>query len=303
MKIKLILLLLVLSAAGNVVSEAQIRSILREKAREALQQGEKEEERTQEDKPRQPSALEKSLEQRMMNAMGFANVEFENQYNFNSSMSMDVENYDAQSDKASVITYTTYFNKSDESFAMRFSFKNEDTGEDESTLMIFDMKNHVMLMLAESGNEKSGMAFSIAPDGTDSGSPDQLSTESSDDGHEEIIPDADFDSFNLWYKKTGRTKSISGYTCEEYIWEDEQGRIEYWFSPEAQFDYSSAYNYISGFQALAMGGTTFSGMLMEMHHIDKETNNRTKLLVNDIKADNPSTIDIKDFQIMSFGGK
>jgi hypothetical protein len=310
MKLKMILLLVVFCIYTSPAADAQIRSILRDKAREALRtQEEKEEERIEqerserreEEKPRQPTAFEKRMEQRMMKAMGFADLKYEDQYNFRSSMSMDVENYDAESDELSRITYTTYFNKDDESFAMRFSAKNEDTGNDESTLMIFDMKNHVMLMLSESGNEKSGMAFSIAPDSTGSSEsyvPDETE-ETEDTG---LYGDTDTDHLNLWHNKTGRTKTISGYKCEEYTWEDEEGRIEYWFSPEARFDYSSAYNYMGGFQALAMGGFGFNGILMEMNHIDKKSGNRAKMLVNEINADNPSTIDLKGIQVMGFAG-
>lgn len=316
MKLKMILLFVVFCISTSPAADAQIRSILREKAREALRnQEEKEAERieqersegSEEEKPRQPTALEKRMEQRMMKAMGFADLDFEDQYNFGSSMSMDVENYDAESDELSKITYTTYFNKDDESFAMRFSARNEDTGNDESTLMIFDMKNHVMLMLSESGNEKSGMAFSIAPDSLDTGSSEsheydnpEVSEETEDGG---LYEETDPDLYNLWYNKTGRTKTISGFKCEEYTWEDEEGRVEYWFSPEARFDYSSAYNYMGGFQALAMGGGGgFNGILMEMNHIEKGTGNRTKMLVNEINPDNPSTIDMKGFQIMGFAG-
>jgi hypothetical protein len=315
MKLKMILLLVVFCISTSPAADAQIRSILRDKAREALRtQEEKEEERIEqerserreEEKPRRPTAFEKRMEQRMMKAMGFADLKYEDQYNFGSSMSMDVENYDAGSDELSKITYTTYFNKDDESFAMRFSTKNEDTGKDESTLMIFDMKNHVMLMLAESGNEKSGMAFSIAPDNPDTGSSESYVPEELEETEEievaGLSDDTVTDHYNFWYNKTGRTKTISGYKCEEYTWEDEAGRVEYWFSPEARFDYSSAYNYMGGFQALAMGGAGFNGILMEMNHIDKESGNRTKMLVNEINADNPSTIDLKGFQVMGFAG-
>jgi hypothetical protein len=313
MKLKMILLLVAFCIYASPDADAQIRSILRDKAREALRTQEEKEterveqernERNEEAKPRQPTALEKRMEQRMMKAMGFADLDFEDEYNFRSSMSMDVENYDAESDEISNITYTTYFNKDDESFAMRFSTKNEDTGKDESTLMIFDMKNHVMLMLSESGDEKSGMAFSIAPDSLDTGSSESYVQEEHIEETEvaDLSEDADSDLYNLWYNKTGRTKTISGYKCEEYTWEDEEGRIEYWFSPEARFDYSSAYNYMGGFQALAMGGMGFNGILMEMNHIDKESGNRTKMLVNEINPDNPNKIDMKGFQIMGFSG-
>jgi hypothetical protein len=293
MKVKMILILAIFSLSGTLDSEAQIRSILRDKAREALRT--QEEKEKDEDKPRQPTAFEKRMEDRMKKAMGMADLNYENQYHFNSSMSMDVESYDAASGEVSHMTYTTYFNEEENSFAMRFQNSNDDTGRDENTLMVFDMKNHVMLMVVESENEKSGLAFSI---GETADEDEEMSA-----GIEGGEADYEMQDFNLHYTKTGRTKTIAGHDSEEYVFEDEEGRVEFWFSPQASFDFSGAYNYIGGLQALATAGGIYKGILMEMNHTDKQTNDRAKLVVSSINPNNPNTIDLKDFSIMGFGGK
>jgi hypothetical protein len=159
------------------------------------------------------------------------------------------------------------------------------------------MTNYVMLMLTESGGEKNGIAFSIASDSLDAGSDEEIPART-----EELSADNELYDFNLLYEKTGRTKTIAGYPSEEYILENEEGRTEYWFSRGARFDFSSAYNYIGGFQALSTAGGAFSGILMEMNHIDKVTKNRAKMIVNDISPNSPNTIELKDFSILSFGG-
>jgi hypothetical protein len=147
MKAKFIILMLLFSVFGTFDSGAQIRSVLRDRAREALRsqeekelekiEQEREERKEQEqDKPRQPSAFERRMEERMKKAMGFADLNYETRYIFNSSMSMDVENYDAGSDETSRVLYTTFFNDDNNSFAMRFRSRNADTGKDEDVLMV-----------------------------------------------------------------------------------------------------------------------------------------------------------------------
>lgn len=298
----MILILAIFSFTGTLDSEAQIRSILRDKAREALRtQEENEEGRVEqdEDKPRQPTAFDKRMEDRMKKAMGMADLHYENQYHFNSSMSMDVESYDASSGEVSHITYTTYFNEEERSFAMRFQNINAETGSAENTLMIFDMKNSVMLMVAESDNEKSGIAFSLG----ESADEEMLTGIEGGEAGEAEAADYEMQDFNLHYTSTGRTKTIAGHDSEEYVFEDDEGRVEYWFSPGARFDFSSAYNYIGGLQALATTGGIYKGILMEMNHTDKQTNDRAKMVVSSINPNTSNTIDLKDFSIMGFGGK
>jgi hypothetical protein len=302
MKIKIILILAIFSFTATLDSGAQIRSILREKAREALRtQEENEEGRVEKDeeRPRQPSAFEKRMEDRMKKAMGLADLHFENQYHFNSSMSMDVESYDAASGEVSNITYTTYFNEEERSFAMRFQNQNADTGRDENTLMVFDMKNRVMLMVAESDNEKSGIAFSLG----EAADEDMSTGIEGGEAGAALAADYEMQDFNLYYNKTGRTKTIAGFDSEEYVYENEEGRIEFWFSPESRFDFSSAYNYIGGLQALATAGGIYKGILMEMNHTDKQTNDRARMVVRSINPNTPSTIDLKDFSILGFGSQ
>jgi len=59
---------------------------------------------------------------------------------------------------------------------------------------------------------------------------------------------------------------------------------------------------MGGMQFLATGGLAYGlGMIMEMHFKDAKTNDRTDLVVNEIKENSPSSLDISSYQVMGFG--
>lgn len=290
---------------GAGSSHAQVRSILRDRVREAIRgEEEKQEEKTEEEeesrreqeqeRPATPSPFQKRMEESMMRALGFAELDFEDQYNFKSSMTMDFESYDPEEGEEQKVLYNMYFSDDHENFAMRFSGRNRDTGKEEQSLMIFDMKNKVLLMLTESEGEKQGLALNIDPGAEES------ETEYDDPPEHEGYTDEEL--FNILFNKTGRSKNIAGYQCEEFVSDDDTLKTELWLSRDARFDYSHAYSYMGGFQGLASEATGMQGIVMEMNMVDKETGSRAKMLVREINPNNPNTLDITGFSIVGFGG-
>lgn len=307
MKQRMILIFLLSFIWGTFSTNAQIRGILREATREAIRSQTETEEQKAEDeinakkeRTPAPSPFERRMEERMMKAMGFADLDFEDQYNFNSNMIMNIDNYDSEEEEESSIIYTMYFGDNHESFAMRFSGINHETGKDEQSLMIFDMKNDVMLILTESEDQKNGMAFSFASDNLNDDSQDGVISENYDT---ETLSGDDIDNLNLSFNKTGRTKPISGYSCDEYLWEDETTRAEYWISTDAHFDYSRAYGYMGGLQVMASGIAGLNGIIMEYNLTDKETDSWSRMVVKEINENTPNTIDVTGFSVIGFAGK
>ena len=299
---RFILLMLICTFLGAGTSSGQVRGLLRDRIREAMkEESEKEEKKTKEDTPGEndqvtpTSPFQRGLGDRMTRAMGMADLDFEDQYNFNSSMSMDVEVDDGETSEVSEIDYTLFYNEDDSSFAMQFSGVNQATGEYGQHLMIFDMKNYVMLMLSEADNEKTGLAFKFDPD-----------TQAAGYEHEEIHKDEnaygeDYEIVIPEYRKTGKTKVIAGFSSDEYTWEDDSVRMDFWISPEAQFDYSRAWGYMGGLQSPATGKSELKGVIMEYLFIDKSTASRSKMIVREINPDSPRKFDVSEFQVVGFG--
>jgi hypothetical protein len=311
MKSKIIVLMLVvgLLIGGNQAS-AQIGSFLKDKAINALNKGTKKgNETTQKQKdtlhtqqPKQQNQQQSNsnpansfMQQKMMGMMGLNNVKYEMNYNFTSSMSMEMQATDSLGKKSDKVLYTNYFDKNSKSFAMEFEGADKQTGKKQNSLMIFDYKNWAMLILGDKGNnEKSGIAMQMAKDSSIEAQQNKPKTQT----HQ------DLSSTNMYYKATGRTKVIAGYSCKEYVYENTEGKGEVWATNDVAFDYSTAYGHMGGMQTLATGGTGYGlGTMMEMHFKSLRSKSQTDLVVTDIKPSNPKSINLTGYQIIGMGGQ
>lgn len=95
---------MILSLTGLAESGEQVRGVLRDRIRETVRGEAKEEEKkveAEEVEPGRgetpPTPFHRRMEKRMKKAMGMADLDFEDQYTFISSMSMDIESYDPES--------------------------------------------------------------------------------------------------------------------------------------------------------------------------------------------------------------
>jgi hypothetical protein len=286
-------------------ANAQVKGLLRDKAIEKIKQaqGHNEEEpsqpeqqQEQEQEPQQPARQQKKpgssfLEKKMMGAMGLNNVVYEKQYNFTSSMMMEIETVDSLNQKDKV-NYSTFFSPKDKSFALVFDAVNRETGKKEKSTIILDAKNWAMLILGDKDGERSGMAMYIAPDSS-----------ATNDSPTEVEQQAE-DFIHPWYTPTGRSKTIAGFNCNEYTYSNEGGSVDLWVTKDQKLNFSNAYSYMNGFQALASGGWAYGmGMVMEMVFRDANSNASTHMLVKEILPDKSKFLDISSYQIIGIGGE
>jgi hypothetical protein len=311
-RIAFFLLAILIAYSANDAS-AQIKSILKDKAKGAIAKGLKrgeedknaqqadqnqqaqQEEQQQPRQQGQPNPMGNFMQNKMMGMMGMNNVKYDMNYSYTSSMSMEMEGTDSLGKKWDKVLYTTYFDKVSKSFAMEFEAKDPETQQKQKSLMIFDYKNWAMLILADKGSEKSGIAMQLTPD----------SAIIEQQNKPEAAPQKqeDISALNMYYKPTGRTKSIAGYKCKEYVYETPQGKAEVWATNDVVYDYSNAYGYMGGMQLLAAGGSAYAlGTVMEMHFSDKSSKATSDFVVTDIKASNPKSVNLSGYQIIGMGG-
>lgn len=93
--------------------------------------------------------------------------------------------------------------------------------EQPQSLMINDYGHEVMITLSESGGKKTGTVLPIKAAGSliRNMAAKQSSSPSSQPTFE--------------FKKTGRSKTVAGYRCEEYVYTSDESKGEYWISTEA----------------------------------------------------------------------
>lgn len=280
------------------IAEAQLKGLLRNKAIESIKSKEREEEQEQPEQTQPVRPNKKGpnfMERKMMQAMGLNNVVYDQNYNFTSSMVMDIVTIDSLNNRDNM-QYTTLFSPEDISFALIFEKANPETGKPEKGTMIFDMKNYAMLILSEENGERSGMAIAMPRDSAD------IQNEAMGIAADEVNEEYPEDFVHPMYVPTGKSKKIAGYKCDEYVYKSEEGTINLWITKDNKVNLSKAYGQMQGFQALATGGWGYGmGTVMEMMFNDN-SGASTQMLVKDVLPDSPRSLDLSSYQIIGVGG-
>lgn len=295
--ISITLLALAILLTPNAAN-AQLKRLLKEKALEAVKglktdEGKTEPQKQEEPKQEKPVRTGPNfLEQKMMQAMGLNNVKHEQSYSFSSSMVMDIETSDSLKNKQKT-EYTTYFSNNSKSYAIVFTGVDESTGQKQKGTMIFDMVNHAMLILSEEDGNKTGVAISIPPDST---ATEEVETTQVDAAQADFV--------HPYYKPTGRTKSIAGHSCKEYLYRNTEGKSSIWTTCESKLNISKAYGQMYGMQALASAGVGYGlGMVMEMETEDYTNGAKTLMTVRELQDNSPKRLDLSSYQIVGMGGE
>ncbi|MCK4922388.1 MAG: DUF4412 domain-containing protein [Bacteroidales bacterium] len=224
----------------------------------------------------------------MMKAMGIntTSVDVKENYNYSGNILMTVQSWDDEGKPEDEIQYKTFMTKDNSGFAMEFG----DEGEEEST-MIFDYKDEKMIILSDDGDTKSGMVTAY------SGLAEQMSDAEEDS---EYNDNTDYSSYRQNLKKTGKSKKIAGYKCDEYIYDDEESHIVMWMTDQLPADLMA-----NMFNANVMAGSSmgfYGGFTMEMDQQSKNSKDRTYMLVNEVNENQSTSISTKGYELMSISG-
>ena len=136
-------------------------------------------------------------------------------YDYMGNILMTMQSWDENGESDGEILYTTHYSADKQGFAMKF-----EGDEKKNSVMIFDNENQMMIILSDEGKDKTGMVMAIANAAGDSTSNSTTS---------EVNDPNDYYSK---FKKTGKTKKVSGYECDEYVFEDENLKGSYWMTTD-----------------------------------------------------------------------
>lgn len=212
-----------------------------------------------------------SNEMDMMKGMGTAN--FETSYTFPVTATIEVEDSNANLKK---MTMKQGYGK--EALITEF----ETNGDP----MIVDMKNQSAVMLNINAGTAQVMSLKWM---------EQMLGNSSD---------AEAESFFTAPKvsKTGKTKIMNGYLCNEYNISFDEGKINAWYAPDVKFDYQ---DYLRGMAKMFSGKkeenpmqllNTDYGYVMEMTFYDNANKKQNSIKVIDI-TENVRMINMDVFEI------
>lgn len=211
----------------------------------------------------------------VMKAFGLSDqVDFENNYDYDAFISFEVTHYDTKGEPDESMFYETYVRRKQADYAM--VFKEEDV----ASTYIYDADNSAMLVLTDTEGEKSGFATNFKPESWQA------------EATEGSLADVSM-------MKTGNTKEILGYTCEEYLTEDEESEVHIWVSEEAGKTIKSPMlqNQQMGI-TFAYGGN-LEGMILEYEAISKKNKERTIMQVQDLDLYHTHSISTKEYPVIA----
>lgn len=212
-------------------------------------------------------------------------VDVKDVYKFDAYIEMSIVNYDADGVADDPGKYISYIDADSPDYGI--SFKGED--QDEEMLMIFDTENSLMLTLMESDGEKTGFAVGFTED-------QQASIEES---YAEGEENAEANPYDI--KKTGKTKKILGYKCDEYKTEDENSIVIMWVTEDLGKKIDKTFMNNANFSGLFMHAYYTNGFAMEYEIEEKDDHKKTIMTVTDIDVDNVTSIKTGDYTIMNMG--
>lgn len=230
------------------------------------------------------SSSDDAMAKAMLGAMGITtgSADINDKYDYTGNIKMLVQSWDEDGESEGEIDYITYTTNDYKGFAMEF------TQEGAFSTMIFDVEKNAMIILTESDGQKTGIVTQYEGDA------DWMNEDFAED-YEEID---DYSLYNDNLKKTGRTKTIAGFKCDEYSFEDEESKGSVWMTNELPPElWAKMYST----NAVAIPQTAHGGFMMEMEQYSKSDDSRYLIRVKEVNENQSKSISTKGYQIMSFG--
>ncbi len=206
-------------------------------------------------------------------------------YEYSGNIKMDVETWNDEGESQGTVEYTTQFSDKNNGIAMEF--KDNTKG---NSVMIFDYDNQLMLILGDDGKDKNGFATPLA-----GYQPDSVSTSGNNQDTETNTNDVE--NYYSAFKKTGKTKTIAGYNCEEYYFENEEDMISYWIATDLPAELWTRMGHSGIFSPVYAGRT--NGFVMESDEQSKTSKGRTHMLVKEVNEKQPGRISTTGYTIMT----
>lgn len=231
--------------------------------------------------------------QKIMKGIGVSGepVPVENNYAFSTMIRMHLQTIDGKGKTTSEGDFVTYVDPGATNFA--YEVLSEDIGEKGTGIFIFDMKNKASIMLNEENGKKTGLVYGLGAMVGDDSKMQELTKEEADA--------ADNVALNPYFKKTGRTKKIQGYSCDEYEYDnpEEQTKGNYWITNDLSIKSRDLYGTILKTAAMTPGA--HGRQLMEAETIDKKSGERSILKVTEINQKAGKKFDLSEYQVTNLG--
>jgi hypothetical protein len=217
---------------------------------------------------------------------GGGTVEVAESFEFNSSIDIVVTTTDKKGN-VNKMYMAMLFPDNQEYFGMEMKGGDDPNQEMPPMKMIYDFKNQQMITMMINGAQKIGMVISLDEELLEKWA-------ESDDNDIEEMPE---------WKKTGKTKEILGYECEQYVFSNEDGNGEAWVADEDDLNIGYAMNAMASVQQKNDKGNNEypDGAILEMTFNGDDGETMTWKSI-DIVTDTNISLKTEGYQFMAIGG-
>ena len=231
---------------------------------------------------------------RMMRGMGIAGepIPIADNYGFDRLIQMHTESFDRSGKKLSSGDFFTYTNKDSKNTAYQ-SFSDDNSASEKQGIFIVDAENKATIILSDENGEKTGIVYGLSTLGVSEESYQTTTTE------EDVS--TEFYSTNPNVKKTGKTKKIAGYTCDQFTIDDEDTEGEMWMTRELKLESSDFLGAIFNVGMMSAGMGIGWGYLMESTLIQKETGEKSFMTITKVDPNTNKKFNLSDYNITNMG--
>ena len=238
------------------------------------------------------SKSDNNNEQRMQNIMRGLNmsgepVPFEDSYTFETLVEMQVESYDKKGKIESEGQFIALLNP--DSKSMAYQVVSGDLSDSGQGMFIIDAENGATIILNEEKGEKTGIIYGMGAFFSSLG--ETVNEENLDETPEDYLN-------NPNVKKTGRTKTIAGYKCEEYVYADEESESEVWITTEMKMNTQDFFSTLFKTNLYSRGIPW--GYMMEATTIEK-SGEKSFMQVKRVETNQNTRFDLKDYEVTNLG--
>ena len=275
--------------------EKKVEEKAEEKVDEAIdQQLDKLEEAMEDSANANRTSTDEERSQRMQNIMKGLGMSGEpvpvaDIYRFDNMIQMHVESFGTNGNKESEGEFISHL--SPDSKSMAYQMISGDMGEPGQGMFIIDAENGATIILSEENGEKTGIVYGL-------GTFFQTMGESYE---EEAGLDETPESYlaNPNVNKTGRTKNIAGYKCEEYKYTDETSESNIWITKDLKMNTRDFFGTL--FKTSLYSHGIPWGYMMEVTTIDKETGEKSFMQVTQVDDNSNKSFSLADYEITNLG--
>jgi hypothetical protein len=214
------------------------------------------------------------------------NVDTESDYSFSGVAIMEIQSTNEKGKEEDPVNFNSFLSENPDYYGMEFVDPDAKDGKEKS-IIIMDHKNKATVILLENEEEKSSMAFGMDWGGMMDSYADNTENESIG---------------NPTFEKTGNTKDILGYTCEEYRMNADDAEGVYWISTTPIEGLEGFWSKNSPFVTKKMKeeNSTFygsfpDGNILEMNFNSKEDQSTSEMKIIEINNNQPSQFKMADY--------